>query len=1053
MRYALIIGLLLIAIFSAGTIYLQGNERGLVVFTDIGSVVVSGLVTIAMYYGAIRSRNIGRKTYYAWMILATSRLFFFVGDGSWAYLEVILNENPFPSIADVFYLPSYILFLIGVLVMPSMKFSAQERLKVMLDTGIILVSSVILFWVLIIFPTIEQSVGLDALSQALSVAYPVMDLIMLFLIMELIFKKIYPGGQSSLMLLAAGMAVLILADTFYFRQTMEGTYTPGLADDGWIIAYVLMGLAGISQASISLKSDYREDDIQARYGEMTWPLYLPYVSASMAFALLVWSHDHTIGMSFVSLSWAVGGIIGMVIIRQLLALDENSRLYRKSQEEIAERERVEIEVKRLNEELEQRVISRTSELKKANVDLRDQIHERQLAEDALRNSERRLADIINFLPDATFVINKSGVVIAWNRAIEKMTGIAAKDIVGKGNYEYSLPFYEERGPVLINLVLHPDLDHSKRYEGIKREEDGTLVAETFIPEMHGRPVYLLGSAAVLYDSEGTVYGAIESIRDITERKMAEEDLKSARDRAESATFAKSRFLANMSHEIRTPMNAVIGMSDLLLQMDPLIEQRDYLETIKNSGNALLAIINDILDYSKIEGGKLELDIHPFDLAECIETSMDLVAAKAAKKGLDLAYFLEEGVPSVIVSDEVRLRQVLINLLGNAVKFTEKGEVTVTVSSSAEAGGKARLCFAVRDTGIGISEEDISKLFQSFTQVYSPTTRNYGGTGLGLAISRSLVEMMGGRITVKSEPGKGSTFYFTILCDTGEERVEPSGNTSLSGRRLLIVEGNEPVRRMLSSAAASWGVVVEAAAGCTEAEALLMSQRYDFAIIDAALPDMDGCYSRIKAMAERPFVIMISHIGCKAARDPSIDGSLSKPVKPRQLRRLMISLLLREKGEAAGELSDRQPAALPGETGAAEIAVAESQSQQAGRDISILLAEDNPVNQKVALSMLRRLGYKVDVAGNGIAALSALEKKDYDVILMDIQMPDMDGLNATRRIRELNMKRQPYIIAMTAYALDGDREEFLKSGMNDYLSKPIHIEELKLAIKRGEAAMA
>jgi len=880
-------------------------------------------------------------------------------------------------------------------------------------------------------------------------------LILFFALLELLIRKQRNTGKASLLFLGAFCATNIFADAVYMIKSLEGTYISGeIHDTLWIVAYLLIGLAGIAHVTSLRSGDYTQQiPYEPRYGELTWPLYMPYLCAGFAFIMLVYSYDHPLAIPFSHLAVAVGLIISLVIGRQVLVLKENAFLYKEAQEEIAERKEIQAQVVRLNEELEQRVIYRTSELKKANVDLLDQIHERQLAEDALRNSERRLADIINFLPDATFVINKSGVVIAWNRAIEKMTGIAAKDMVGKGDYEYSLPFYEERVPSLIDLVLHPDLDHSKRYEGIKRQEDGTLVAETFIPEMLGRPVYLLGSAVVLYDSEGTVYGAIESIRDITERKMAEEDLKSARDRAESATFAKSRFLANMSHEIRTPMNAVIGMSDLLLQMDPLIEQRDYLETIKNSGNALLAIINDILDYSKIEGDKLELDIHPFDLAECIETSMDLVAARAAEKGLDLAYFLDEGVPSLIVSDEVRLRQVLINLLGNAVKFTEKGEVTVTVSSSAEEGGKVRLCFAVRDTGIGISEEDIGKLFQSFTQVYSPTTRNYGGTGLGLAISRSLVEMMGGRITVKSEPGKGSTFYFTILCDTGDVKEGPSADTSLSGRRLLIVEGNEPVRRMLSSAAASWGVVVEAAAGCAEAEALLMSQRYDFAIIDAALPDMDGCYSRIKAMAERPFVIMISHIGCKAARDPSIDGSLSKPVKPRQLRRLMISLLLREKGEAAGELSDRQPAALPGETGAAEPGVAESQSQEKRREISILLAEDNPVNQKVALSMLRRLGYKADVAGNGIAALSALEKRDYDVILMDIQMPDMDGLNATRRIRELNMKRQPYIIAMTAYALDGDREEFLKSGMNDYLSKPIHIGELKLAIKRGEAAMA
>jgi PAS domain S-box-containing protein len=662
-----------------------------------------------------------------------------------------------------------------------------------------------------------------------------------------------------------------------------------------------------------------------------------------------------------------------------------------------------------------------------------------MAEDALKDSERRLADIINFLPDATFVINRDGIVIAWNRAIEKMMGINAADILGKGNYEYAIPIYKMRKPMLIDMVLKPDISLEKDYERIKWQEDGTLVGDSFTSDMLGKPAYLLGSAGVLYDSEGTIYGAIESIRDITERKMAEEDLKSAKNRAESATKAKSKFLANMSHEIRTPMNAVIGMSDLLLQMDPKIEQRDYLETIRSSGNALLAIINDILDYSKIDGDKLELDIQPFDLTKCIEVSIDLIAARAAEKGLELAYFQKEDVPTMLMGDEIRLRQILTNLLGNAVKFTEKGEVVLSVSSSPLQDNKLMLHFVIKDSGIGISQENLGKLFQPFTQVDSSTTRYYGGTGLGLAISRRLVEIMGGEIFVESSVGKGSTFFFSVECGVSvEDQTKSPGDNILAGKSVLIVEGSESVRNMLTEAAKAWKMNALAISGVKDVTEILEKEKYDFVIVDTFMLDMDhGLFlSQIKAMQSPPFIVMLSHLGSKVERDPFVSGYLSKPIKPLQLKRLLASMLVPK--DPGTKASRRQPLSVPPEK---------------RNDLVILLAEDNPVNQKVALSMLKRLDYRADVAGNGLDVLSSLERKDYDVILMDIQMPDMDGLHATRCIREQKMKKQPYIIAMTAYALDGDREEFLKAGMDDYLSKPIRIDELKAALEKCQRIIA
>ncbi|MCX6679022.1 MAG: response regulator [Methanothrix sp.] len=928
----------------------------------------------------------------------------------------------------------------GALSLPSADFKISERIKLLLDAGIVLISSILIYWSIFIAPTIAQNLNADPMIMFLAVAYPIGDLILLFALVEMLFKRHKNQGIDPLLLLGLFCANTIFADAIYMGESLSGTYISGGSIDAiYIISYLIFGLAGISQVNNLRLSPYNGKLLPSHhYGEITWLLYLPYLCASFAFIMLIYSYYNPLAVPFSILAVSVGVIISLVIARQVLVLKENAVLYKEAQEEIAERKEVQTQVIRLNEELEGRVVERTSQLEATNKDLQKQILVRRMAEDALKDSERRLADIINFLPDATFVIKRDGVVIAWNRAIEKMTGIKAANILGKGNYEYALPFYQVRRPILIDLVLKPDLGLEKEYERIKWQEDGTLVGDSFNSDILGRPAYLLGSAGVLYDSEGTIYGAIESIRNITDRKMAEEDLKSAKNRAESATKAKSKFLANMSHEIRTPMNAVIGMSDLLLQMDLNIEQRDYLETIRSSGNALLAIINDILDYSKIDGDKLELEILPFDLAGCIEVSMDLVAAKAAEKGLELTYFQEDDVPTMLMGDEIRLRQILINLLGNAVKFTEKGEVVLSVSSTPWQGDKVLLHFNVKDTGIGISQENLGKLFQSFTQVDSSTTRFYGGTGLGLAISRKLVEMMGGEIYVESTPGKGSTFYFTIFCDVSvQNRATLPDDLILAGKRVLIVEGSESVINMLSKAVMSWKMNVTAIATGKEAAEILEREKYDYVIIDAFLPDMDRrpLLRQIKAMQSRPFIVMISHMGSNVERDSSVSGWLSKPVKPLQLKQLLVNLLFPESQEikaAKGQLPLGQP--------------------KRRNDLVILLAEDNPVNQKVALSMLKRLDYKADVANNGLDVLSSLERKAYDVILMDIQMPDMDGLDATRSIREQKMKKQPCIIAMTAYALEGDREEFLKAGMNDYLSKPIRIEELKLALEKCEKVL-
>jgi len=772
------------------------------------------------------------------------------------------------------------------------------------------------------------------------------------------------------------------------------------------------------------------------------------------------------------------------------------------------------------------------------------------AEDELKAAHDQLFSIIDFLPDATFVIDQSKKVVAWNRAMEEMTGICKEDIIGKGDYAYGLPFYGEPRPILIDIIDKHNVRIESKYSNISRKER-TINAEAYVPSLfNGKGAYVWATASLLYDSDGNPIGSIESIRDITDRKLtgdalreseeryrnlvenlndaifsvdsqgyitylspvvekifghiaedmtgeyfghfvlpedlpglqesfertmagkvepyefrildkdncvryvmtsshplmgssqrsgltgvltditerkraeealqesektlqvflnaipepallldtqmavlasnkamassldkssaeligkcafdfipphiaelrkawikevirsakpvcfedsrsgrhffncvspvldesgrvskvaifaiditqrkrAEGELKSAKEEAEAAARAKSEFLANMSHEIRTPMNAIIGLTGLLLDMDLKLEQKEYIETIRSSGDSLLAVINDILDFSKIDSGKMELERQTFDLRSCMEGALDMMAQKAAEKGLNLAYMTGDSVPSTIISDPTRLRQILVNLLSNAVKFTEKGKVEVSITPQALEDGKCNLHFAVRDTGIGIPKDRMDRLFQSFSQVDMSTTRKYGGTGLGLAISKRLVEIMGGRIWAESKPSRGSVFHFTLPVDVSSDRLP------------------------------------------------------------------------------------------KTAVAPS------------------------------------QP------------------KSNAHANMRILMAEDNAVNQKVMIKMLERLGYRADVAADGTEVLKMLELQAYDLVLMDIQMPEMDGLEATREIRQ-RWPLWPKIVALTAYALEGDKEKCLDAGMDGYIAKPVKMDDLKAALLHCEA---
>lgn len=837
--YAAAILAVLIVLVRLAVLALVDDTELSILVDDMLFTVTSGLAAAALLYAAWCSEGRSKS---AWMTLAAAQISYTIGEVIYTVIEVGLDQYIFPSLADVFYLLFYPLFAIGIILLPKEPLPPRERLEILLDAGIVIVAATSVFWVFLITPAVALNSN-ETLELAVSIAYPIMDLVLFFALMELIFRRLTTTGRGPLILLALSIAVSIITDVIFTIQTEQGTYISGsLLDTGWLVSYVLLGLAGMLQASSMINNlSVPRSAVSSR--RAVWTHYLPYLGIGLASMLFVWGYYCSFPISFSPLAGSIWAIVGLMLVRQKITLDESSYLLTTTLAEIEERKR---------------------------------------AEETLRSSEERYRRFFETSRDCVFITSREGRFIDFNDAVLKLFRYARKEATNI----YIPDLYEDPVERENHLRFIDEHGFSEDYPVNLKKKDGTVINA------------LITSVAVR-DESGRIMYYQGTIRDVTERKLMDDELKRSKDAAEAAARAKSEFLAVMSHEIRTPMNAVVGMTELLLDTNLSSLQEDYVRTIFSSGKMLLSIINDILDFSKIEGGKMKLERQPLDLRSCIVSYLDLVAGSANEKGLKLEYSIDKNVPEAIISDSVRLRQILLNLLSNAIKFTDKGKVELSVTSQ-PAGGIYEIHFAIKDTGIGIPEDKMSRLFQPFSQVDASMTRKYGGTGLGLAICKRLVELMGGNIWVESWLGKGSIFHFTIMAEATTKETFSSINPQLQ-------------------------------------------------------------------------------------------------VDP--------------------ETSQYHP-------------------------LRILLAEDNDINKKVALQMLRKIGYEADVASNGLEVLRAIERQPYDLILMDVQMPDMDGIEAAQKIRTQWPERRMKIIAVTAYALEGDKDRCLSAGMDDYLSKPIQLEELR-----------
>ena len=767
-------------------------------------------------------------------------------------------------------------------------------------------------------------------------------------------------------------------------------------------------------------------DVRSRLFHFAWVTVVMGVICLLLVRLLSKRLSRSIVRPIYDLAWTarlVAGTKNFSLRAPILAGHEIGQLaadFNKMLDEIEQRDSA---LREAQDSLETRVAERTTELE-------DEVRQRRRAEEDLRERTAFLDTLISTNPLAIVVESLQGEILMTNPAFRELFGYEKDEVLGKSLDDLVAPGELRRDANEITNGVNSGKHFHARLQ--RRRKDGRLVDV----EVYGVPLVV----------DGVVRGQFGIYEDITQQVAAEVKLREAKEAAEAASRAKSEFLANMSHEIRTPMNGILGMTELALDTNLNAEQRECLAVVKSSADALLSILNDILDFSKIEAGKIEIERVPFRLRDCIEEALRLLALRAGQKGLELEWEVDPKVPDSLVGDPTRLRQVILNLVGNAIKFTRQGGVTVRAELGGELSDSVPVRISVTDTGIGIPLAKRDKIFEAFAQADSSTTREFGGTGLGLSIAARLVRLMGGTIDLESELGKGSRFWFLVSLGRAEEgatQARPALAECLKDKRVLCVDDSEPNRRFLESLLGSWGMEPSLAAdGATALRdfrlARGLARPFDACLLDLQMPGMDGLQlaAQLRELDKEGLsqLLLLTSVADPCDEEKrqrlGIRAILLKPIHRETLRKALISALEETRPETA-------PRARRG------LAVKTLR-------LRVLLCEDNLVNQKLAAGIFKRLGHSVDITNNGREALDRIAQNPYDIVIMDLQMPVMGGLEATQLLRERESVTGGHlpVVAMTAHALKGDREKCLEAGMDGYVSKPIRVDLLEEEVRRA-----